>query len=127
MRLAGVLVLSMATGEVTAAAESSIETCSKSLRIAYAEVSVSDMFLPSELNEYCTVEILPAKKIRGGCGPSWQSRDQKKLRGAAALKKCGRFIQGLSVRDLLRNPREQRLPGNAAQRGSDFFLFVGRR
>src|SRR5882724_13190852 len=56
MRLAGVLVESIAAGEVTVEALSSMETCIRSLGSRTRNTSVSTMFLGSLLNEYCTVE-----------------------------------------------------------------------
>src|ERR1051325_6293830 len=56
IRPTGVLVPNIAAGVVTADAESSSVTCIKSLGSRTRKVSVSDMFFPSELKEYCTVE-----------------------------------------------------------------------
>src|SRR4051812_32459128 len=55
MRLAGVFVPSIAAGEVTADAVSSIEIWDRSFGSRTWNTSVSIMFLGSTLNEYCTV------------------------------------------------------------------------
>src|SRR6266576_750591 len=77
MRLAGEAAPSIAAGLVTAEALSSIETITRSLGSRTWSTSVSTIFLPSLLNEYCTVEKMACTEN------SRRSRTQEATEGSS--------------------------------------------